>query len=1010
MRRHASDKTGGGSAVSRPIRIVVAGLLILGAGISGLQGQSFSVLAYTESDGLLSSQVYDVVQDLTGRMWFATRLGISVYDGVRWTQHTVATGLPLQAVRDLCVDSRGRVWAWGEPSQAGFAYYAENRWTFLGLPASAGPAVVVNRIKCWEEDGQTCAAASTPGRGIYLWRGNRWSFIRAADGLASDVVYDLAVSGDALYAATSKGLSVFRPSGIDNTLNIRYPRLASGVLGIQAAQEKGRPQLWMAGKTWLGVLEDDSFRVLADDLSTNALPPFRVIPDRAGGAFIANLNKVIHWDAVLRQESVLDRDTGLRENGFYALCLDREQILWLAGLRGVNKIASIRFANYRKQHGLLEDEIASIREWRPGTIVFGHNRGITLFSRGKVTPISFPRSKSWSEADSRICDMAVDSSGALWLAASRLGLGRMEPNGRISWLRASEGIRAPVNSVINAGSDRIFCTAGDVLYEVRNGRAQPVPLPASVSSFFRRLVRGPGSTFYILTNGRGLIEIGPASFRLFLDPDSPEGNSVYDLYFDSTGRILVGTLGGLRELRGGKIISIAEGPLRVDRPVYLLLRDPRSGLWIGTDNGVLVWNGTRLISYTPRTGFAGYDVNRAASLLDSDGRVWIGTEQGVSCYRKDFDFGDEAVPAPQAEILRLNVGSLSYALNVPRLDLEADQNSLTFTFAGISFIDESAVRFRCRLSGFDDAWSQEFWSPERRYTTVPPGRYRLALQARNAYGKWSSVVQSPEIRIAPPFWLRWWFLAGCLLTIVLLGYGALSFRDQKRDAARLKQEVEKQTADIRASLQEKDVLLKEIHHRVKNNLQIISSLLYLQSRQTVDTEAQEMIRESRSRVQAMGLVHETLYQSENLALIEISSYLNKLVLYLKKIYEGERERIRVEVDAVGIALPMELAVPCGLLVNELVGNALKHAFPQDRPGQIRVEVEAHEPPAEAPRGAKAAYTLTVRDDGVGLPEPAPLESLPGLGLHLVRALTLQIGGILELLPGEGAAFRISFSG
>ena len=205
--------------------------------------------------------------------------------------------------------------------------------------------------------------------------------------------------------------------------------------------------------------------------------------------------------------------------------------------------------------------------------------------------------------------------------------------------------------------------------------------------------------------------------------------------------------------------------------------------------------------------------------------------------------------------------------------------------------------------------------------------------------------------------------------------------------------------DLKASLHEKEILLKEIHHRVKNNMQIISSLLSLQSRHLEDPKAIGMFKDSQHRIRSMALVHEKLYQSKDLSRIDFGQYLQNLVVYLVHSYQIDSERVQLKIDVGDAALDINTAIPCGLLVNELLTNALKHAFPGGRKGEVRVTLRP---------GADGRFTLTVGDSGVGWPRGADFRKTDTLGMQLVTMLVDQLNGEIELEKKPGTAFRISF--
>ena len=202
----------------------------------------------------------------------------------------------------------------------------------------------------------------------------------------------------------------------------------------------------------------------------------------------------------------------------------------------------------------------------------------------------------------------------------------------------------------------------------------------------------------------------------------------------------------------------------------------------------------------------------------------------------------------------------------------------------------------------------------------------------------------------------------------------------------------------RASLVEKEALLKEINHRVKNNLQIISSLLSLQSRDIQDEQTLRLFKVSQDRIKAMALVHEKLYKSADLARIDFGEYIESLATDLGNSYGLGSRNISLKIDVENILLGVDTAIPCGVIVNELVANSLKHAFPGDRSGQITVTF----------READGQYTMTFRDDGIGLPENLDIDHPSSLGLTIVNALAGQLGGAVNVGRNGGCEINITF--
>jgi two-component sensor histidine kinase len=195
------------------------------------------------------------------------------------------------------------------------------------------------------------------------------------------------------------------------------------------------------------------------------------------------------------------------------------------------------------------------------------------------------------------------------------------------------------------------------------------------------------------------------------------------------------------------------------------------------------------------------------------------------------------------------------------------------------------------------------------------------------------------------------------------------------------------------------LLKEEIHHRVKNNLQVISSLLYLQSINVTEQATLDVLRESRSRVKSIALVHEKLHMSEDSEKLDFTEYPTDLLADLFGAYGAYQRGVTVNAQIKDIFLGIDTAIPCGLIINELASNALKHAFPDGMKGEVWIELYPLR---------DRTYTLVVRDNGVGLPLGFSLENTKSLGLKLVRDLTQQLDGKMEIETGNGSLFHITF--
>ncbi len=317
-----------------------------------------------------------------------------------------------------------------------------------------------------------------------------------------------------------------------------------------------------------------------------------------------------------------------------------------------------------------------------------------------------------------------------------------------------------------------------------------------------------------------------------------------------------------------------------------------------------------------------------------------------------------------------------------------DQSELICRFrrdGSIAFTNEACRRY----FGMDG----QLWPGQNFLHILPPAARSdmdallPSLTASNP----ASVLDCRIDRNEDARWLQWSFRA------IFDRRGQVSeFQAVGRDITELKRNEEQ----IKASLKEKDALLKEIHHRVKNNLQIISSILSLQEARVSDPASREVLADSRNRIKSMALIHERLYGSGNLSSIDFAEYLNSLMNHLSYSYGANGGRISARTDIEDLSLNIDIAIPLGLIVNELVTNSYKHAFPGEAAGEIFVELH---------KVSEKGYLLVVGDNGAGMPHDFDLDRTPSLGLQLVHALVQQTNSQVTIEREKGTVFRIAFS-
>ena len=253
----------------------------------------------------------------------------------------------------------------------------------------------------------------------------------------------------------------------------------------------------------------------------------------------------------------------------------------------------------------------------------------------------------------------------------------------------------------------------------------------------------------------------------------------------------------------------------------------------------------------------------------------------------------------------------------------------------------------------------------------------------------------------PPFWRRDWFVA--LLVVLLLASMMSVVRFREKSLVKLnlllEQKVQHRTQLLEEKNREKETLLKEVHHRVKNNLQIVISLLNLQVRRTTSQDAIDVMRAIRNRVKSMAILHERLYMQNDLGQIDLNDYFTQICESLYSSFGITQEKIALQIAVPHIKIDIDSAITLGLIVNEIVSNALKYAFPDEQTGLLRIGLESHD---------NRTYTLVIADNGTGLPIDIEKKQSLSFGLQLVSSLISKLNGKIELKNKNGTMAILTF--
>lgn len=448
--------------------------------------------------------------------------------------------------------------------------------------------------------------------------------------------------------------------------------------------------------------------------------------------------------------------------------------------------------------------------------------------------------------------------------------------------------------------------------------------------------------------------------------------------------------------------------------------DAYHNLWIGTDYGLVRFNTQTFAirTYTTKDGISHNEFNRISSFKDKSGKLYFGTINGLNEFNPadllndSFSFKANLVVTSFSQFDgRQNklVNKTELFRAKPAIVLHPADAFFILEFQMLDFAEE-AHKYAYIIEGLDKDWNY-ISDNSVRISGLPYGSYTLKIKAQNIAGNWSSSILSIPVSVLKPFYYTWWFILLCIVLMLVAVLLFIRYRTRRLtlEQAKLKKEIEKQTIHLNEALdkekgllKEKEILLKEIHHRVKNNLQVISGLLELQSKAVTDNNAKEALIIGRNRVKSVALIHHNLYQFEHLGAIELHAFANDLNKQLGSILKKENQTVTFINQIPVCELDIDTAVPFGLILNELITNSYKYAFNAQGALCINLQLDKTDL-SNAP-----SYTLIYKDSGNGLGSSVDLKTTKTLGLRLIKDLSKQLRGAMEYHYDNGAVFIITF--
>ncbi len=478
----------------------------------------------------------------------------------------------------------------------------------------------------------------------------------------------------------------------------------------------------------------------------------------------------------------------------------------------------------------------------------------------------------------------------------------------------------------------------------------------------------------------------------------------HHLYQDAGGVYWLGTSSGLIRWERGKgnhrLFTRKQG--LSNNNIYAVYEDKHERLWLSSDYGIMKFNKAtnETKAYSTVDGITDNEFNRVSHVRDSAGKIYFGSLNGITCFDpEDFPAKENALENPQLALTSFEQFDADSNKIIDRTASLVQRNDIvlqpgdrffTLSFALLNYTDVIHNTYYWRIEGVDTAWSTTR-DPFLRMSGLPYGDHRLHLKAQAGDGSWGGNDLLFVIHVIKPVYLRGWFILLCIVVVISSFTGWFRWRVYrlKKENERLDSIVRSKTIaleetikDLKVSTQQKDVLMKEIHHRVKNNIQVISSLLKMELANVQDERARRSMEEGISRISSIGLIHQHLYKGEDLTSIEFGDFVSELHKQVAGIYQQRGQSVKFDKIIPNVSLDIDTALPLGLILNEFMTNSYKYTYTVGHDNKMAIElIEQGD-----------AFVLHYRDLGPGLPEGYEQANSGSLGMLIINGLAKQLGG------------------
>lgn len=960
-------------------------------------GQQHSLIQYSVSEGLAQSQVTKLHQDSLGFLWAATSGGgISKFDGKNFTNYNENDGLGGNIVTDITEGKENTIYVtstWGPVS-----VIKNNKITNLSANISG-----INRIVYDVKSNRLYGAKNNS---LLYYINDKWETINLySEKKIKDFFF---IDGQLSFFTETSIVS------INTKDNETYTVYTS--------------DLEITGATWnkeliISLLNQGLYRIINEDLIAfkfnNQLPSEayidNIILDLNGHLWFSSQNKgVFNFDK--KQLNHISIKNGLPSDKVSALFCDQQNNVWFGFYGdGILKHIETPFVDFSNIKGLRNGNNFSIlKDSKKNLWVGSSSDGCFVYDGQSVVNYNTENSLP----NNTVFSIIETPKKEIWISTKK-GLVSYV-NGKFKTFTEKDGlIDNRLNCLLYDKQNQLWIGTNNGISIYSNGKFTNYGIEKGlVNSTIHTIFEDSKGIIWIGTSN-GIMKFYEGNFRGYGVDDGLCNSYVGSIIEDDNGTIWVGTDRCISKLENEVFIPYTEKDGLNSTIIYLMNKDNDGNIWVGTNKGLdkisidKNSNITSIEFFGKNEGFYGIENNSRGTHKDSDGHLYFATIKGIFQYKKNIDNQKIfSFPLYLSNIkLYLNPidsiyqkGNKNHFGITDSIILPAEKNHITFEFLGLDLTTSNEVTYSYKLENFDSTWFENTSSQYAVYSNLPSGEYifKVKAQSKNSISKPEVVSCYVKIKNAlPPFYYQWWFVLLVIVSIISIVYNLVTIKNKALRVSKeeLEEKVRERTSEITKQNSEKTILLQEIHHRVKNNLQIINSLFNIQAYYTDSEEIKTVFRESQNRILSMSKIHQSLYESNDFSKLNLKTYITTLVQDIKVSYTLNQE-VKLDLDIEeNITIDLDSLIPFALITNEIISNALKYAFEGKTNNVISIDIKQDE---------HKTTKIKISDNGIGLPDNFDWENPTSMGTDLIKTLTEQLEGDITVNSNKGTHYLLTF--